>query len=118
MDNFLSLLAFALLCGFTNTVDYVKVTIPSLLDFFVDDFLGLVEELPAFVVANHNMANSVVHEVVSAHLAGKGTFTRLGAVLSSNLNRVLQNCLHKRQVKHTRQDHKVEVFRVVLNIIE
>jgi len=68
-------LHFVLFRVLTDAVDDVQVAVPRLLNLLVDDSLGLIIQTAALVLADHDVLDAVVNQVVARYLAGKRAFT-------------------------------------------
>lgn len=95
VKNFISLFSVTLFLVFTNTVDQIKVALPSLFDFVVYDLLAFIEKNSALAVSNQHTFNSVIGEVVCCNFACEGSFSTGTDILCSNKNSIPENGLYE-----------------------
>ena len=90
-----------------DAVNDSEVAVFSFEHFFRNDFLGLSVEASPLWVADHNVMNLVVFDVVCSNLTSESTLAVSTHVLSANQNAGIYNRLHKRKMEESRQYHNV-----------
>ena len=95
VDNFFGLFSITLFLVFTDTVDQIKVALPSLFNFVVYDLLAFIEKNSAFAVSNQNTFDSIICEVVCCNFPCEGSLSTGTYVLCSDKNSISKNGLHE-----------------------
>jgi len=117
-DDSECLFCFSFFQCFTDAVDQSEVCSSCLLNFCTNNFLSLIIELSSFAMSYKYPLNLVVGKLLCANFSCKCTYRMGTDILSSNHNRIGKSCFGQIDVKHSRQNHKVELAGVILEVIE